>query len=59
MLVEKVQHSGAYVISALDGETRRYYGYTKREAVADYFSEFPHVRETAPKELLKLAPVEQ
>ena len=59
MLVEKAQHSGAYVISDLEGETRRYYGYTRREAVAEYFAEFPHVRETAPRALLKLAPAEQ
>jgi hypothetical protein len=40
MTVERVAHSGAYVISDLVGEggraylfTRSYYGYTKRDAI--------------------------
>jgi hypothetical protein len=43
MTIEKVRHSGAYVISAFVGEgageylfTRTYYGYTKREAMAKF-----------------------
>jgi hypothetical protein len=43
MTVERVRHSGAYVISDIAGEgagaylfTRTYYGYTKREAVAQF-----------------------
>ena len=43
MTVERVQHSGAYVLSELVGEgageylfTRTYYGYTLREAKAQF-----------------------
>ena len=43
MTVEKVRHSGAYVISQFIGEgrgeylfTRTYYGYTLREAKAQF-----------------------
>lgn len=43
MTIERVAHSGAYVLSAFVGEgageylfTRTYYGYTKREAVAQF-----------------------
>lgn len=43
MTVERVRHSGAYVISELAGEgaggylfTRTYYGYTLREAKAQF-----------------------
>jgi hypothetical protein len=43
MTIERVQHSGAYVLSEFVGEgageylfTRTYYGYTKREAIAKF-----------------------
>lgn len=43
MTIERVSHSGAYVISQFVGEgageylfTRTYYGYTKREAIARF-----------------------
>lgn len=43
MTVERVRHSGAYVISAFVGEgageylfTRTYYGYTLRDAKAQF-----------------------
>lgn len=43
MIVERVRHSGAYVLSSLVGEgageylfTRTYYGYTLREAKAEF-----------------------
>lgn len=43
MTIERVRHSGAYVISELAGEgaraylfTRTYYGYTLREAKASF-----------------------
>ncbi len=43
MTIERVAHSGAYVISAFVGEgageylfTRTYYGYTKRGAIAQF-----------------------
>jgi hypothetical protein len=43
MTIERVAHSGAYVLSAFGGEgageylfTRTYYGYTKRDAVAQF-----------------------
>jgi ribosomal protein S19 len=43
MTIERVRHSGAYVISHFVGEgageylfTRTYYGYTKREAIAQF-----------------------
>ena len=43
MTVERVRHSGAYVISDMAGEgagaylfTRTYYGYTLREAKAQF-----------------------
>lgn len=46
MTVERVRHSGAYVISQFVGEgageylfTRSYYGYTKREAIARFKQE--------------------
>lgn len=46
MTVERVAHSGAYVISQFVGEgageylfTRSYYGYTKREAIARFKQE--------------------
>lgn len=46
MSIERVRHSGAYVISAMVGEgarayllTRTYYGYTKAEAVAMFKEE--------------------
>jgi hypothetical protein len=43
MIVERVRHSGAYVISEIAGEgaraylfTRTYYGYTLRDAKAQF-----------------------
>jgi hypothetical protein len=43
MTIERVRHSGAYVLSEFVGEgageylfTRTYYGYTKREAIAEF-----------------------
>jgi len=43
MTIERVRHSGAYVLSEFVGEgageylfTRTYYGYTKREAIAQF-----------------------
>lgn len=46
MTIERVRHSGAYVISQFIGEgageylfTRSYYGYTKREAIARFKQE--------------------
>lgn len=43
MTIERVRHSGAYVISALTGEgynaslfTRTYYGYTLKQAKAQF-----------------------
>lgn len=44
MLIERDVFSGAWVISELIGdylETRRYYGYTKAEARAEFRAEFP------------------
>ncbi|MGL5936216.1 MAG: hypothetical protein ACRCZI_11420 [Cetobacterium sp.] len=42
MLIERVAHSGMYVISeVVDGYlfTRRYMGYTKREAIAEFWDD--------------------
>jgi hypothetical protein len=43
MIVERVRHSGAYIISEIAGEgaraylfTRTYYGYTLRDAKAQF-----------------------
>lgn len=41
--VERIRHSGALVVSAIVGrylERRTYYGYSKREAIRDFKSQF-------------------
>lgn len=50
MTVERLFPSGAYLISAFVGDqlvTRRYFGYTRKEAIAEFRAELREMKKEA------------